>query len=127
MNVTDLWTKSNSEIMESLSRTVLEDIPKGIKSADDLERMEYLLGKLANDYVYLITLLNHARNYVRQLKRKGKEYQAEYEDMIDKRDSLEAIASAVKLQYSAVSRMLTVKIEKNEELSMYDYRRESSK
>lgn len=122
MQPNNLFTMSNTEIMDKLRGTIIEDIPRGIKTEEDLRRLEYLLGKLANDYVYLISMTNYARNYVRQLKRKGKEYQVEYEDMMDKRDTLESIASAVKLQYQSVSRMLTIKIELEEENRMYDYR-----
>lgn len=122
MQPNNLFTMSNTEIIDKLRGTIIEDIPRGIKTEEDLRRLEYLLGKLANDYVYLISMTNYARNYVRQLKRKGKEYQVEYEDMMDKRESLESIASAVKLQYQAVSRMLTIKIELEEENRMYDYR-----
>ena len=123
MQPNNLFTMSNTEIMDKLRGTIIEDIPRGIKTEEDLRRLEYLLGKLANDYVYLISMTNYARNYVRQLKRKGKEYQVEYEDMLDKRESLESIASAVKLQYQAISRMLTIKIELEEENKMHDYRR----
>lgn len=122
MQPTNLFTMSNTEIVDKLRDTVIEDIPKGIKSDKDLERLEYLLGKLANDYVYLVSMTNYARNYVRQLKRKGKEFQVEYEDMMDKRDTLESIASAVKLQYQSVSRMLTIKIELEGENKLYDHR-----
>lgn len=122
MQSNNLFTMSNTEIMDKLRGTIIEDIPRGIKTEEDLRRLEYLLGKLANDYVYLISMTNYARNYVRQLKRKGKEYQVEYEDMMDKRDTLESIASAVKLQYQSVSRMLTIKIELEEENRMHDYR-----
>lgn len=125
MQPTNLWTMSNTEIMDNLQKNVLVDIPRGVRNQGDLEKLEYLLGKLANDYSYLVSLTNYARNFVRQLKRKGKEYQTEYEDMMDKRDSVEAIASAVKLQYNAVSRMLTVRIELKEENNMYDYRKEN--
>lgn len=122
MQLINLFTMSNTEIVDKLRDTVIEDIPKGIKSDKDLERLEYLLGKLANDYVYLVSMTNYARNYVRQLKRKGKEFQVEYEDMMDKRDTLESIASAVKLQYQSVSRMLTIKIELEGENKLYDHR-----
>ena len=120
----NLFSCNNVDIINKLRDTVLENVPQGIKSNADLERMEYLLGKLSNDYVYLISMTNYARNYVRQLKRQGKDYQSEYEDMMDKRDSLESIASAVKLQYQAVSRMLSIKIELSDENNMYDYRKE---
>ena len=122
MQPTNLFTMSNTEIIDKLRDTVIEDIPRGIKSDKDLERLEYLLGKLANDYIYLVSMTNYARNYVRQLKRKGKEFQVEYEDMMDKRDTLESIASAVKLQYQSVSRMLTIKIELEGENKLHDHR-----
>ena len=80
------------------------------------------MGKLANDYVYLTTLSGYARNYVRQIKRKGKDYTHEYEDMMDKRTSLEELASAVKIQYQAVSRLLTVRMAIHDENNMTDYR-----
>lgn len=122
----EIWTMSNSEIIENLQKNILQDIPMGIKSADDLARVEYLLGKLANDYVYLISLLSYSRNYVRQIKRNGPEYKNSYEDMIDKRSTLEDIASAVKLQYTAVSRMLTVRIEMSSEEDMHEFRKEKN-
>ena len=109
-------------MLDTLASSILVDIPSGVKSDDDLKRVEFLLGKLANDYVYLTTLCSYARNYVRQLKRQGKEFAREYENMMDKRDSLESIASAVKIQYQAVSRMLTVQIAMREENNMHDYR-----
>lgn len=119
-----LWTMSNSEIIENLQKNILQDIPSGIKSEGDLARVEFLLGKLANDYVYLIALLSYSRNYVRQIKRSGPEYKDSYEDMMDKRSTLEDIAGAVKLQYQAVSRMLTIRVEMNDENSMHDFRKE---
>lgn len=119
-----LFTMSNSQLLDGLRKSVLVDIPRGVKSEGDLQKIEYLLGKLANDYSYVITMTGYARNYVRQLKRQGKEYQVEYEDMMDKRDTLESIASAIKIQYQAVSRMLTVKIQIGEENNLYEYRKD---
>lgn len=119
----NLWTMSNTDIIDILRKEILQDIPTGVQSPADLDRVEYLLGKLANDYIYLISLLNYSRSYVRQLKRKGPEFKEAYEDMIDKRDSLEAIAAAIKLQYQAVSRMLTIRVEMNDENFMYEYRK----
>lgn len=118
----ELFTVNNEAMLDTLASSILVDIPTGVKSDDDLKRVEFLLGKLANDYVYLTTLCSYARNYVRQLKRQGKEFAREYEDMMDKRTSLEEIASAVKIQYQAVSRMLTVQIAIREENGMTDYR-----
>ena len=111
----DLVTLSNAGLMDALRRDVLQDIPTGIKIKEDLDKIEYLLGKLANDYLYVVSLQNYTRNYVRQLKRSGDK--EAYENMMDKRDTLEAIASAIKLQHSAVSRMLTVLMQNEEKLN----------
>lgn len=119
----NLFTMSNSSLLDNLRDIILVDIPTGINSDNDLKRIEYLLGKLANDYSYLITLTGYARNYTRQLKRQGADFKHDYEDMLDKRDTLESMASAVKLQYQAVSRMLTTKIQIEEENNLYDYRK----
>lgn len=113
---------NNEAMLDALASFVLVEIPTGVNSEEDLKRIEFLLGKLANDYVYLTTLCSYSRNYVRQLKRQGKEYAREYEDMMDKRTSLEEIASAVKIQYQAVSRLLTVQMAMREENNMHDYR-----
>lgn len=120
----NLFTMSNSDLLNNLRDIVLVDIPNGVNSEGDLKRIEYLLGKLANDYSYLIQMTGYARNYTRQLKRRGADCKNDYEDMLDKRDTLESIASAVKLQYQAVSRMLTTKIQISEENNLHDYRKE---
>ena len=118
----ELFFISNEAMLDALASTILVDIPTGVQSEDDLHRIEYLLGKLANDYCYLTALGGYARNYVRQIKRKGKDYTHEYEDMMDKRTSLEELASAVKIQYQAVSRLLTVRMAIHDENNMTDYR-----
>lgn len=118
----ELFIMSNEAMLDALASSILVEIPTGIDNDDDLTKIEFLLGKLANDYVYLISLCGYARNYVRQIKRQGKDYSKEYEDMMDKRDSLESIASAVKIQYQAVSRLLTVRMAISEEKQMHDYR-----
>ena len=110
----ELFTMNNEAMLDALASSILVDIPAGVRSEEDLQ--------LANDYVYLTSLCSYARNYVRQLKRQGKEFAREYEDMMDKRDSLESIASAVKMQYQAVSRLLTVQMAIKEENHMHDYR-----
>lgn len=122
-NVTpsSLFTMSVGEIIESLSNTVLNDIPEGINGPNDIDNMEYLLGKLPNDYAYVISLLGNARSYVRQLKRKGMKEQ--YEDMMDKRDALSDIASAIKLKYQGLSRMVTTFEQRNNSTEMWEYRK----
>ena len=119
---TSLFTLSVSEVIDIISNRVLSDIPEGINSEEDVIQLERLLGRLPNDYAYVIELLNHARYYVRYLKRK--KLKEEYEDMMDKRDALESIANALKLQYQGVSRMITTYEQRREENNMHEYRKD---
>lgn len=117
-----LFTMGVDEIIGSLAHYTMGDIPEGIKDAGDLKQIEYFLGRLGNDYAYMMELLSYSRNYVRRLKRAGEKER--YEDMIDVRDGLESIGSAVKLKYSAVSRLLTSYEQVNDEKNMSPYRME---
>lgn len=118
---TNLLTLSVKEVIQLISERVLSDIPEGINSYDDLRIVEERLGRLANDYAYVMGLLSYSRAYVRTLKRQGQK--EAYEDMMDKRSALEDIASAVKMQYQAVSRILTAEIQIRDENDMYEYRK----
>lgn len=116
-----LLTMSAEEIVRAVSKRVLSDIPEGSSNDGDLRQIEHALGRLANDYSYVIGILSYSRNYVRQLKRSGDKEM--YEDMMDKKSALEDISSAIKLQYQAVSRMLTVRIETMSEGDLHEYRK----
>ena len=117
---TSLFTLGVDEIIGSLAQFVMGDIPEGINSQDDLAQIEYYLGRLGNDYAYLIELLSYSRNYVRRLKRDG--HKEKSEDLMDIRDGIESMASAVKLRYQAVSRLLTIHEQRNDENTMPGYR-----
>ena len=121
MNKTSLLTMSVHGVIDDLREKVLGEVPQGITNMEDVEHLEVLLGKLPNDYAYVVSMLGYARNYVRELKRqKDKD---RYEDMMDKRDALENIASAIKLQYQGVSRMLTAHEQRRDENGMWEYRK----
>lgn len=123
---TNLLTLTVSEVIKSISERVLSEIPEGIDmaNAEHVQRAEQALGRLPNDYAYVMELLSYSRHYVRHLKRsKDKDG---YEDMMDKRDALESIGSAIKLQYQGVSRMLTMKIRVDDSDEMHEHRKEKT-
>lgn len=126
INPTNLLTMSASEIISSISERVLSDIPEGINMADpeQVKKAEEALGRLPNDYAYVMELLSYSRHYVRHLKRGGSDSKKDYEDMMDKRDALESIGNAIKLQWQGVSRMLTMKLKIDDSDEMYEYRKE---
>ena len=96
---------SNSDLIQRLYNEIVVDIPENI-SPENFSEVNMLLGKLPNDYAYVVSLVGYSRNFTRQLKRQGEK--EAYEDMIDKSKALDDIASSIKLKYQAVSRMISL-------------------
>ena len=87
-----------------------------VNSAEDMTNAAQLMTVLTNRYSYLCSFLSYAKIAVREAKRDGDK--AAYEDMVDRRDSIDSMVSAVKQEYAAVSRAVTIHVENNEELKM---------
>lgn len=104
---------------EKLKSEYLFYLPETIENADDLLEAGRLLGKIANSYSYLVQLSSLAKINVRKLKREKKN-KDEIDDAIDRKDSINNTVEAVKMQYNAISRLITVKQQINEELKMTD-------
>lgn len=121
INYTDLYSISVENLMKWLDSKFYINVPNGLETITDMQEAGRLLGKLSNDYAYLAMLLSYAKTFVRAEKRKGKDFKASYEDMIDKRDMIDEMTSVVKMQYQAISRMITVKQQIQEELNMSKY------
>ena len=121
VNYTDLYYISVENLMKWLDNKFYIKVPTGLETITDMQQAGKLLGRLSNDYAYLAMLLSYAKTFVRAEKRKGKDFKASYEDMIDKRDMIDEMTSVVKMQYQAISRMITVKQQIQEELNMTKY------
>ncbi len=95
-------------------------VPEQIKSIEDANKAATLLSKYSNNYLYLVELYNNFKVLSRKARR-DKDMD-KYEEYVDKRDIAEYMAKGVKLQYQAVSRMITIRQGNLDELSMNDYR-----
>lgn len=104
LSVTDVATMPVGEFLQRVYSELMVDIPEAVDPRDYSTTSDLLL-KLPNRYAFVIELLGHSRYLVRTFKREKN--QRAYEDMMDKRDGLADAASAIKLQYQAVSRALT--------------------
>ncbi len=116
MNFKDLESHSPYEILEYLDVNYGVEVPTEIISGDDMMKAATLLGKLTNEYSYLMSLLSYAKIRCRDLKRNDDK--RAYEDMIDRREVIQNKVDAVKSQYAAISRAVTIKIENDTELRM---------
>ena len=91
-------------------------------SINDMFVVQEIITKTGNAFSYLAYLNSIAKIKVRQAKRSKEMKKEDVEDAIDRKDSISNIAEAVKMQYSAISRLITVKQQINEELKMTDGR-----
>lgn len=104
VNVNSVVSLSTGELIDALYKEVVVSIPENVDPSN-FKEVSGLLVKLPNDYAFVNELLAHSRYMVRHFKREKQ--QREYEDMMDKRDALEDIASSIKLKYQAVSRVIS--------------------
>lgn len=83
----------------------------------EFAQFNYLLGELANTYAYLTSLHSMMQIAVRDAKRTSQN-KDHINDCIDRRDIVENYMNAVKLQYTAFSRMITVRQQAIAEMQM---------
>lgn len=86
-------------------------------SIHDLSYIQALLVRTGNSFPYLAYLNSLAKIQVRKAKR-DKLSKEEIEDCIDRKEVIGNITESVNMQYSAISRLITVKQQINEELRM---------
>lgn len=91
-------------------------------SIGDMRMVQEIITKASNAFSYLTYLSSIAKIKVRQAKREKEMKKEDIEDAIDRKESIGNIAEAVKMQYNAISRLITVKQQINEELKMTDGR-----
>ena len=103
-------------LIKWLDKTFYVEMITEILDVEDMNKASKLLICLSSYYSYLCSLLSYAKVITRKAKRElTKE---EYEDMIDRREAIANKTDAIKQQYSAISRAVTIHIENNAELKM---------
>lgn len=124
------------ELLDWAKENFSYEVPSGINSISDMGRVGTLLGMLTNEYSYLISLTTELALYSKMAKlnvpTKPKnaddmpyyiEKKEEAEIMEQRKKVIECFANMLKQQYNAVSRMLTVYSQTQEELKMTDYKK----
>lgn len=124
------------ELLDWAKENFSYEVPSGINSVSDMGRVGTLLGTLTNEYSYLVSLTTELGLYSKMAKlnvpTKPKnaddmpyyiEKKEEAEIMEQRKKVIECFANMLKQQYNAVSRMLTVYSQTQEELKMTDYKK----
>lgn len=114
MSVTDflLWMDDHFSL----------DTPPRMDSDEDVHRGLDVLNIYAGMTDYLKTLSSYAKVYARDLKRKGKEYKTDYEDMVDRENIINNKLDAIKLSYQAVNKCITIYVEEKRASQNYTRR-----
>ena len=108
-------------LLEKLTSAYSYDFPDFIDTPEDMKKAGILLRDLSMAYSYLIYLQSYAKLLVRDLKRE-KASKDEIDKAVDRKEIISNLAEAIKLNYSTVSRMITIKQQINYELKMTDSR-----
>ncbi len=115
-SIMDLANKDPKELINVLSRDFGVEVPDRLYTTDDMEDAAKLLSRLSNEYSFLLELLSLIKVLCREAKRS--EDKRLYEDTVDKKEIVSNKVDAVKNQYQAISRMVTIHIENMSELKM---------
>ena len=99
----------DSFVLAATLEQLKSDIYTKIMSPDEATEASEEMGKLANNYSLVSSLLSYAKAFKRSLKRDRNMEQ--YEDMIDKESIIENTLKALDLQYKAVSKSITLYME----------------
>lgn len=105
------------ELLMWLNETFMEEIPTSVTSIDELKKAGAMLGKLTNIYSYLTAMSLFAKLKVREAK-KNKIDKEEIDKCVDRKEIIASFAETVKCQYTAISRMITVKKQIDDEMRM---------
>lgn len=114
----DLIDMDALEFVDYLAASFCYEIPTEITTVEQAEEASTLLAELSNNYSYLLSLSSYLKIYIRQAKSNKDMNTAN--DYIDKKNAVDAFAEAVKQQYNAISRMITIRSDNLKELHMSD-------
>lgn len=116
-SVKEMLAEEPFHLMELFQEEFGYEIPETIDTIEDMRNAGKLLGRLANSYSYLMQLSSYAKLDVR-IARRNKENKEKIDDAIDRKNVIDTFAESVGMKYKAISRMLTIKQQINEELKM---------
>ena len=104
------------ELVQWLDDNYIFELPAP-ETSMEFSQNKHLLAQLANTYAYLASLHSVAQIMVRDAKEQGMP-KNHINNAIDRRDIIDRFLDAIKLQYTAFSRMITVQQQADAEAKM---------
>lgn len=115
--VFDMKDMNPIELNNYLISTSIEKIPESVSDLESLEQAGQLLGITMNRFTFLADALSYFKIWTKQAKKESKEAG---DLMMLRRDCIQTACTKAEKQYTAVSRLISVKQELNKELRMGD-------
>ena len=117
MSHSDIMECDPIELFNWIQNNYIDDIPVSLETVDELQAAGNRLGELTNLYSYFISLVTIANIHLKECKREKKEKEI-IDTAMARRDILQNTVDVLKMQYTAISRMITVKKQVDDELKM---------
>lgn len=108
---------TNEELVDCLVKQYYRPIPISISTAEEMKGAGQMLAEITNEYSYLMTVLALLKAKVRTLG-KDKSMKEEKDDMIGKRDTVEAFVKILSQSYTGLSREISTRQEALKEIQM---------
>lgn len=120
-SVSSLMNLESDKLIEYLDKNFKAEIPVNIDSIDAMQHAGRLLGICTSNYSFLSSMAIRAKTIKRTLKKTGADKQ-NVDEALAREEIFSIYADIAKMTYNAVSRMITVKQQINDELHMTDGR-----
>lgn len=108
------------ELLKSMKENFTTKLPVQVESVEDLQNAQKLLSKLASQYSFLTAVAVEVKGIKRRIKR-DKAAKEKVDDMMEREEILTAYCDSVKMNYNAVSRMITIRQQIYDEYKMDKY------
>lgn len=118
MTFKEIENSTTNELFEFLIENFSNSLPSEVNSVEEANEISRILSKTANNYMYLSEVYAFLKFSIRNEKRKENKNKAKIDDLIDKKEIIDRFISALKLQYQAASRMITIRESNIKELDM---------
>ena len=116
----DIMQLDPFDLLEYLQTETTVTIPTQLETVDDMRAAGELLGRCASLYSWLAALAMQAKLLKKSAKHNGDK--DAFETALSREEVFNTFADLTKMNYQAISRMLTIKTQINEELKMTDAR-----
>ncbi len=112
----EMFELKPEELFERLTDTFCYSIPDKIESKSDMDEAQRLMLQLSSGISFLLSLQSYAKIKKTEIKRYGDK--VAFQDAVDKNEIIENAVTALKQQYSGLSRAVTIRQANLEEIRL---------